>query len=68
MTRKWLDIIAQGQDANLGAALIRLARQAETVHRFEAARQIAAGGMERADRMPEQDERPETSVRTEVDR
>ena len=68
MTSKWLDIIAQGQDANLGAALIRLARQAETVHRFEAARGMAAGAMGRTDRMPEQDERPEASARTEVDR
>ena len=68
MTRKWLDIIAQGQDANLGAALIRLARQAETVHRFEAARRMAAAPMERTDRMPEQDKLPETSARTEVGR
>lgn len=41
---KWLDILEQAGDADLGAALMRLARQAEALHRFEAAAQAPADG------------------------
>ena len=37
MTRTWTKIIRRGGDANIGAALTRLAQQAVSVHMFEAA-------------------------------
>ena len=42
MDRRWLGLIEQGGDADLGAALVRLARQAERVHAMEVARSASA--------------------------
>lgn len=49
MTNGWTDILNQAGDENIGAALVRLARLAEAVHRAESAellrRQSLGGGV-----------------------
>lgn len=42
MDRKWTRLIEQAGDASIGSGLVRLARQAASVHLAEQARQIAA--------------------------
>ena len=42
MSKRWTQLIRNGQDANLGAALIRLTQQAVAVHQYEAAREAIA--------------------------
>lgn len=61
MTQRWLDILAQSHDANVGQTLLRLARLATSVHQFEAARQ-------RGTEETEPSAQGQRSVRTEVDR
>lgn len=40
MSGRWLDTLKHEDRADLGAALVRLARLAESVHRFEACREL----------------------------
>ena len=42
-TETWKPILNNGRDASIGAALVRLARQAEALHRYHVAAAFSSG-------------------------
>ncbi len=62
----WKDILEQAGDADLGAALIRLARQAAALHQFQAAGLRTESTMRMNGIIPGSTVQPHGGVRREV--
>ena len=45
MSSEWKDILERSGDVNLGATLIRLARQATALHQYQAASTLAVSAL-----------------------